>query len=134
MVPLELRCNMESKLRLSPLGHTWLLDIDGTILRHNGYKTPEGDSLLEGALEFLNSIPEGDVIIFLTSRESSYSSVTEQFFKDHSIRFDKIIYDLPYGERILMNDDKPSGLKMGCAVNKKRNSSDFSIILIDEKL
>lgn len=125
---------MESKLRLSPLGHTWLLDIDGTILKHNGHKTPEGDSLLEGALEFFNSIPEGDVIIFLTSRESRYSSLTEKFFSSHGIRFDKIIYDMPYGERILLNDDKPSGLKMGLALNKKRDSREFPEVKIDESL
>lgn len=125
---------MANELKLSPLGHTWLLDIDGTILKHNGYKSPEGDSLLDGALEFLKSIPEGDVIIFLTSRECCYSSLTEEFFSSHGIRFDKIIYDLPYGERILMNDDKPSGLKMGLTLNKKRDSNEFPKIEIDESL
>lgn len=125
---------MGNKLRLSPLGHTWLLDIDGTILKHNGHKTPEGDSLLDGAIEFLQSIPDSDVIIFLTSRESRYSVMTENFFKEHSIRYDKIIYDLPYGERILINDDKPSGLKMGNCFNKQRNSCEFPKISIDEKL
>ncbi len=26
-----------NKLVLSPLGKTWLFDIDGTIVKHNGY-------------------------------------------------------------------------------------------------
>ena len=28
-------------LRLSSLPHTWVLDLDGTLVRHNGYKTGE---------------------------------------------------------------------------------------------
>ena len=26
-------------LTLSPLGHTWILDLDGTIVKHDGYLT-----------------------------------------------------------------------------------------------
>ena len=29
---------MKQNITLSPLGHTWLLDLDGTIVKHNGYK------------------------------------------------------------------------------------------------
>ena len=32
-----------------------------------------------------------------------------------------IIYELPYGERILINDQKPSGLKTSIAVNTERD-------------
>ena len=39
---------MEKKLILSTLPKTWIFDLDGTIVRHNGYK-------LDG---FLYSLPE----------------------------------------------------------------------------
>lgn len=41
-----------TRLSLSSLPHTWLIDIDGTLLKHNGYKEG-GDELLEGVLDFL---------------------------------------------------------------------------------
>ena len=34
-------------LSLSKLPHTWILDLDGTIVKHNGYKLDGKDSLLE---------------------------------------------------------------------------------------
>jgi hypothetical protein len=40
------------------LGHTWFIDLDGTILKHNGYLT-NNDELLPGVKEFWNSIPAG---------------------------------------------------------------------------
>ena len=48
---------MEKNLVLSTLPHTWIFDIDGTLVKHNGYMTPEGDTLLDGVAEFLASIP-----------------------------------------------------------------------------
>lgn len=116
---------MENKLTLSTLGHTWLLDLDGTIVKHNGYKIDGWDSLLDGAKEFLESIPEDDKIIFLTSRNAEYKEQTEAFLKENAIRYDEILFDLPYGERILLNDKKESGLVTGIAVNKERDSKQF---------
>lgn len=123
---------MTETLMLSSLGHTWILDLDGTIVKHNGYKLDGHDSFLDGAKEFLASIPDGDMIIFLTSRKLEYKEQTEAFLKDNGVRYDHIIYEAPYGERILMNDDKPSGLKMGYAVNKVRDSETDCRILVDE--
>ncbi len=114
---------MDNKLVLSTLGHTWILDLDGTIVKHNGYKLDGVDSFLPGAVEFLSGIPQKDMIIFLTSRTEEYSAVTEEYLKSNNIRYDQIIYGAPYGERILINDDKTSGLKMGFAINKIRDSS-----------
>ena len=59
---------MEQKLILSTLPKTWIFDLDGTILKHNGYKLDGVDTLLEGAREYLDGIPAGDKIIIFTSR------------------------------------------------------------------
>jgi hypothetical protein len=96
-------------LVLSTLGHTWIIDLDGTVVKHNGYKTEGEDSLLQGAGDFLSSIPENDMIVFITSRTDQYRELTEIFLKKHKIRYDYLIFNAPYGERILINDNKPSG-------------------------
>lgn len=131
---MEKVCEMGNKLTLSTLGHTWLLDLDGSIVKHNGYKIDGQDSLLDGAREFLASIPEGDKIIFLTSRKAEYKEQTEEFLKGNSIRYDSILFDLPFGERILLNDEKKSGLITGIAINKERDSQIFPAIVLDDKL
>ena len=121
-----------NELILSTLGHTWILDLDGTIVKHNGYKIDGIDTFLPGAKEFLASIPEKDMIIFLTSRKEEYREITEHFLKENNIRYDHIIFGAPYGERILINDDKPSGLKMSVSINKIRNADMVLSIYEDE--
>lgn len=120
-------------LILSPLNHTWLLDLDGTILVHNGYKN-DGEKLLPNAKAFIESIPEDDAIVFVTSRTDEFKEATIKFLNENNIRFNHIIFNLPYGERILINDNKPSGLKMSKAINIKRDKLPKINIIIDEKL
>lgn len=112
---------MKHKLYLSKLGHTWIFDLDGTICKHNGYKTDGEDTFLAGALEFLQSIPNEDMVVFLTSRTEEYKDLTESFLQRHSIRYDHIIFNAPYGERILVNDAKPQGLITSIAVSTQRD-------------
>lgn len=90
-------------------------------MKHNGYKIDGEDTLLPGAEEFLRSIPKTDTIIILTSRTSGYLQQTKDFLNDKRIRYDYIISNLPYGERIIINDEKPSGLKTAIAINTKRD-------------
>lgn len=123
-----------NELVLSALGHTWILDLDGTIVKHNGYKLDGVDSFLPGAKEFLSNIPNKDMIIFLTSRKEEYRSTTEKFLKENSIRYDHIIFGAPYGERILINDDKPSDLKMSVAICGKRDKLLLPKIIEDSNL
>jgi len=112
---------MDNQLTLSTLGHTWILDLDGTIVKHNGYKIDGEDSFLPGAQEFLKAIPKKDMIVFLTSRTGEYKETTLRFLESNNVRYDHIIFGAPYGERILINDNKPSGLEMSVAINKKRD-------------
>ena len=111
----------EHCLTLSPLGHTWIFDLDGTVMKHNGYKLDGKDTFLPGAIEFLRQIPPEDMIVFLTSRTEMYRSCTTKALREAGIRYDHIIFDAPYGERILVNDNKPSGLVTGIAVNTQRD-------------
>lgn len=122
------------KLVLSNLGHTWILDLDGTIVKHNGYKIDGDDSFLPGAKEFLTNIPLGDLVIFLTSRTDDSMESTKDFLQNNGIRFDYIIFNAPYGERILINDDKPSGLKTGIVINQKRDNQISFTVEIDKEL
>ena len=124
----------KKQLRLSPLGHTWFLDFDGTLVEHNGYKTGE-DKLLAGAKEFLDSIPKQDYILITTAREKEAREKTVAFLKKHNIRYNEILFEMPMGERILINDDKPSGLKCAYCYAPKRNQGLEEIeIVIDEEL
>lgn len=59
---------MGEKIIVSALPKTWILDLDGTIVKHNGYKDDGTDTFLDGAEEFLSGIAKEDMIVFLTSR------------------------------------------------------------------
>lgn len=113
-------------LTLSSLPHTWILDLDGTLVEHNGYKIYGKDRLLPGVRDFFAQIPDEDYVLILTARKQDYKLLTEKFLDENGLRYDLILYNMPVGERILINDDKPSGLKMGAYINKSRNS-DMSI-------
>ena len=121
-------------LRLSTLFKTWILDFDGTLVKHNGYKTGQ-DEFLPGAKEFLTAIPDNDYVIILTAREKEARIVTETFLRENKIRYDLLLFEIPMGERILLNDTKPSGLKTAYAVECTRDLglNDLEII-VDERL
>lgn len=123
----------QNELFLSELAHTWVLDLDGTLVKHNGYKLDGEDSFLPGAEEFLAGIPKGDMILILTSRGEEMRERTEAFLRAHNVRYDAIIYNVPYGERILVNDNKPSGLRMAIAVEKERNAGMYLQATVDEE-
>jgi len=110
------------ELEMSSLPKTWILDLDGTLVKHNGYKIDGKDSLLQGANELLSQIRDEDYVIIVTSRKLEYKELTESFLQENNIRYDHIIFEAPYGERILINDNKPSGLKMAYAIDTDRDN------------
>ena len=112
---------MEEKLILSTLPKTWIFDLDGTLVKHNGYKLDGADTLLAGAKEYLESIPEEDQIIIFTSRTDAYKDMTLGFLEENRIRYKEILFNMPMGERIVVNDRKPSGLPMAVALNCQRD-------------
>lgn len=106
---------------MSTLPKTWIFDLDGTLLKHNGYKIDGKDTVLPGAKEYLDRLPAEDKILLCTSRTDEYKEMTLAFLKEHQIRYDEILFNLPMGERIVVNDRKPSGLDMAVAMNLERN-------------
>ena len=112
---------MGDALILSTLPKTWIFDLDGTLLKHNGYKTDGVDTVLPGVKEYMDQIPAGDKIVILTSRTEGYREMTLSFLREQKIRYDEIIFNMPMGERIVVNDRKPSGLDMAVAINLDRD-------------
>jgi hypothetical protein len=117
-------------MKLSNLRKTWILDLDGSILLHNGYKSGR-DTILPGVLEFLEKIQE-DFVVIITARDRSYQDATEAFLRENGIKYDEIIFGAPVGERILLNDEKPGGLVTSHAISLKRDAGlknlDFEIV------
>lgn len=112
---------MEERLILSTLPKSWIFDLDGTILKHNGYILDGKDTLLHGAKEYLDAIPKEDKIIIFTSRTEECRQTTEEFLEKCQVRYDTIMFNMPYGERIVINDRKVSGIDMAIAVNVDRD-------------
>lgn len=112
---------MKDKIIMSTLSKTWIFDLDGTLLKHNGYKLDGKDSILPGVKEYLDSIPQDDRLIILTSRTEEYRDSTIRFLEDEGIRYDEILFNMPFGERIVVNDRKPSGLETAVAFNIDRD-------------
>jgi 23S rRNA G2445 N2-methylase RlmL len=69
----------------------------------------------------VEKIPKNDLIIIITSRTDEFRRITEEFLGQNGISYDHIIFNAPYGERILINDRKPSGLTMAVAINVDRD-------------
>ena len=120
------------ELILSPLGHTWFLDLDGTLVKHNGHLTDGEDTLLPGADALLSQIPADDLVVIVTSRAEAYREATEQFLADRRIRYDHIIFEAPFGERIVVNDAKPSGLRTAVSVSVRRDQGPQMTVTVDE--
>lgn len=100
----------------STLNKTFFIDVDGTIFEHNT------NNILPGVLEFFNKIDKNDKIIITTSRKSYNQDNLIDALKQYNLRYDKIIFDLPLGERIVINDIKPeTNLNTAIAININRN-------------
>ena len=122
------------KIILSSLPKTWIFDVDGTLVIHNGHLRPEGDSLLPGVKDFFDNVDDNDVIVLLTARTAEEIPELKRFLNENGIRYNEIIPNMPTGERILINDCKPSGLKTAYAINKTRDSGLEFSVEIDESL
>lgn len=110
-------------MKLSSLPKTWVIDVDGTIVKHNGYLVDGFDTLLDGVKDFFAQILPEDKVVLVTARKTEYIEDLKKFLKEQGIRYDYLLTDMPVGERILVNDEKPSGLKTAYSVNLQRNGN-----------
>lgn len=110
-------------LEFSPLAKTWILDVDGTLVKHNGYKIDGYDTLLDGVKDFFETLSPADKVVLLTARKEEFLPALKDFLVKNNIRYDFLLTDMPMGERILVNDRKPSGLDMSFAINKNRDEA-----------
>ena len=108
-------------ISLSGLPKTWIFDVDGTLVKHNGYLIDGYDTLLDGVKDTFNKIDKKDTIILLTARKDEYIENLKIFLANNSIRYDYLLNNIPVGERIIINDKKPSGLITAYAINKNRD-------------
>lgn len=103
------------------LNRTWIIDLDGTVFKHNGYLNSK-DILLPGVKELWNSFLPNDMIVIITARPESERQNTLDCLKANGLRFNHLIFEAPTGERVIINDIKPEfGLKTAIAWNVERD-------------
>ena len=104
------------------------------MVKHNGYKIDGYDTLLDVVKEFYSKISPEDKVVLMTARKEEYLEDLKKFLAENELRYDYLLTDMPMGERILVNDDKPSGLKCAYAICKERDSNLKLDFFIEESL
>jgi len=107
-------------MRLSTLPKTWLVDLDGVLVEHNGHLRG-ADRLLAGAQAFSKQVAPQDVVVLLSARAEAWQSQSVSLLREAGLRIDRVLFGLPTGERILINDRKPSGLETAFCLNLARD-------------
>lgn len=103
-----------------------LLDIDGTLVEHNGNISDQFRGplkLLPGTLEKMHEFDrKGYRIILLSGRRESTRKFTEQQLSEAGIFYDQLILGVGGGVRHLINDTKPnSNEPTAIAITVERN-------------
>jgi len=116
---------------------TIFVDLDGVLVVNSAqYSSPrwgETDGI-QANIDVLNHLYDsGRVhVVITTSRKEGQSDLTYAQLARLGIRFHSVIFDLPHGKRIVVNDYAPSNpFKSSDAINIKRNSSDLKEMLED---
>jgi len=105
---------------LSTLSKTWMFDLDGTLVEHNGYKSKE--RILPGVINFFkDNVKANDVVILMTARTQPQATSATRILKENGLKYDLLISDLPHGERMIFNDKKGSGLETCHSINLNRD-------------
>lgn len=125
---------MNKKKHLSTLPKTWIFDLDGTLITHNGFKQ-EKEEILCGVKEFFKeNVKEEDYVIITTGRPTEHAEAAIKLLAENGIKVNNVISNLPLGERLLFNDIKPNtGLKTAFSFNLERNGGLKDIKFIYDK-
>ncbi len=105
---------------------TLILDIDGTLIRHNGNlhtQATQPVEVLPGVLDRLREWEKkGYNIILLTGRPESLRELTEQQMLEAGIYYKQLVMGVGGGPRCLINDLKPdSDIPTATAICVRRN-------------
>ena len=133
---LVLQACQKDFLRLSNLPKTWFLDVDGTIVEHNTQFSGETIEFLPNVEDFLVKLGNNDSIVLTSARKfDNIEFIANYIEKISPAKVVKVIEEIGVGERILVNDEKPSGLKTAYSLNVKRNNGfDIPFFMLDERL
>lgn len=107
------------------IGRTWFIDFDGCIVKHGT------NELLPGVKEWFKRLPKEDMVYICSARKRECAHDGVNALEDNGIKYDRFAYNLPLGERIVINDIKPAQTVNGetftepmntaRAINLKRN-------------
>jgi uncharacterized HAD superfamily protein len=111
------------------MSKTYFIDIDGTIVQHLTYGQLDDpnihDTLLPGVIELWNSFDDEDIIIITTARLQKHEEFTKKIFEQYHLRYNKMLFDLNSGPRILINDTPDISFPKAIAMNVRRNDGFF---------
>lgn len=104
---------------------TIFIDLDGTIVCHNYYPFIQDDRfhITSGAISFLQKLREDNCYVILTTGRSRIQciKIIKHLKKEYNFKFDKCIYSLPTGKRVLINDYKNTNEHKVSAYEIKRD-------------
>ena len=112
----------------SCLSKTWFFDVDGVLVKHNGH-LHGADVWLDSTLEFLKSLSSEDKIILTTSRKPEDVNFLIEELKSKGVQIYSVITELPHGERIVVNDSKPSGLRTAFSIPLERDAGMTDVVV-----
>jgi len=116
---------------------TLFVDLDGVIVLNSAQFSDPKWGTTEGItenIEVLNRLHQtGKVhIVITTARSEAFRDITSQQLSRLGVQYDSIIFGLPHGKRIVVNDYAPSNPFKSCdSINIRRNSTDLKEMLED---
>lgn len=96
------------------------IDLDGTLVIHNYDPEHIDEKLIKKTVEFLDEHKDA-YIVLTTSRSLENVQKAIEYLYNEGIHFDDMIYDLPTGKRILVNDHKKGSEDKAFAINLERD-------------
>lgn len=101
---------------------TLFIDLDGTLVHHNYTPFEVDDVFLPGAIAFLQEAKKSDCYCVLTTNRSHLAAekTLHRLRSEFDFEFDRTLFDLPVGIRVLINDTKDTEVR-AIAIPVQRN-------------